>query len=193
MFFWVLILSFLRHFLYCFIIFKTFSIYWVWSSFFSKHRERSGDWGYHCWTEHGWLLSDNSSDNTWANCFSYNMGSSWWETNNKLFYLSSRLDNVGVDSYSSKNDFHTSMDLHALYDYARTNPSLISIVLSPEQHTVPAFCLNKLGMRELGKCKKVGFHTHNTDNLRLYNEAEHVVDDQTCETIVVDFRIERQD
>ena len=85
-----------------------------------------------------------------------------------------------IHTHPNMTSFLSSVDLHALYDYARSYPSMISIVLAPEHNTAPAFCLNKLGMRELGKCREVGFHTHNIDNLRLYNKAEHVVDEQKC-------------
>ena len=83
------------------------------------------------------------------------------------------------------------MDLHGLWDYARDNPSLVSIVLAPERRTAPAFCLTERGLADIGKCKKSGHHKHRGDDGQYYQEAAHVRDDQTCETIVVDFRIPR--
>ena len=87
--------------------------------------------------------------------------------------------------------FLSSVDLHALWDFARENNSIVSIVLAPEKKTCPAFCLTQLGLSELAKCKQKGFHQHKKDDRRMYTEAEHAIDDQTLATIVVDFRIFR--
>jgi hypothetical protein len=89
--------------------------------------------------------------------------------------------------------FLSSVDLHTLWDHARHNPNLVSIVLAPEKKTSPAFCLTQLGLTAIGKCKKSGHHKHRGDDRQYYEEANHVIDDQTCETIVVDFRMDRQD
>ena len=85
--------------------------------------------------------------------------------------------------------FLSSVDLHALWDYAQDNPSLISIVLAPEKKTSPAFCLTSLGLEEIGKCKEKGFHRHKKGDQLLYREADHTVDDQTLDIIIEDLRI----
>jgi STAM-binding protein len=78
-----------------------------------------------------------------------------------------------IHTHPNMTSFLSSVDLHALWDYARDNPSLISIVLAPE----------------LAKCKEVGFHHHTQDDQMYYKEADYVVDDQTFTTEVMDFRL----
>ena len=96
-----------------------------------------------------------------------------------------------IHTHPKMTSFLSSVDLHALWDYAQDNPSLISIVLAPEKKTSPAYCLNSLGLKELGQCKQAGFHKHKKDDRRLYGEAQHVLEDRTRDTIIVDFRINR--
>ena len=57
----------------------------------------------------------------------------------------------------------SSVDFNALWDYARNNKSLISIVLAPEEKTAPAFCLTNVGLEKLKKCKDKDFHRHQND------------------------------
>jgi hypothetical protein len=83
------------------------------------------------------------------------------------------------------------VDVHALWDNARFNKSLVSIVLAPEKKTSPAFCLTDHGLPELEKCQGKGFHRHN-DAESYYMEANHAIDDQTIATVIEDFRIQRQ-
>ena len=90
-----------------------------------------------------------------------------------------------IHTHPKMSAFLSSVDFHALWDYAKDNQSLISIVLAPEKKTSPAFCLTNIGLEEIGRCKKRGFHKHRRDDRRLYEEAKHVVDDQTCDTTVV--------
>ena len=94
-----------------------------------------------------------------------------------------------IHTHPRMTSFLSSVDLHALWDYARHNYSLVSIVLAPEKKTSPAFCLTSLGLTEIGKCKKNGFHKHRGDDHRYYREAGHAIDDQTRETDVIDYRI----
>ena len=96
-----------------------------------------------------------------------------------------------IHTHPKMTSFLSSVDLHALWDFARENHSIVSIVLAPEKKTCPAFCLTRLGLSELAQCKQGGFHKHKKDDRRLYEEAEHAIDDQSLATIVVDFRILR--
>ena len=96
-----------------------------------------------------------------------------------------------IHTHPNMTSFLSSVDIHALWDYARHNPSLVSIVLAPEKGTSPAFCLTSLGLTEVGKCKQNGFHKHKKNDKRLYREADHTLDDQTLDTIVVDLRMQR--
>jgi STAM-binding protein len=96
-----------------------------------------------------------------------------------------------IHTHPNMTLFLSSVDLHGLWDYARDNPSLVSIVLAPERKTAPAFCLTEHGLTAIGKCKKSGHHKHRGDDRQYYEVASHVTEDQTCETIVVDFRIPR--
>ena len=95
-----------------------------------------------------------------------------------------------IHTHPKMTSFLSSVDLHALYDYARANKSLISIVLAPEKKTSPAYCLTDVGFLELSKCKEKGFHRHKNDTA-LYMEASHAIDDYTIDVTVEDFRIKR--
>ena len=96
-----------------------------------------------------------------------------------------------IHTHPKMTSFLSSVDLHALWDYAQDNQSLISIVLAPERKTSPAYCLTKLGLSEIGKCKETGFHKHKRSDEYLYKEADHVIEDQTITTLVADFRIQK--
>ena len=96
-----------------------------------------------------------------------------------------------IHTHPRMTSFLSSVDLHALFDYARDNPSLISIVLAPEKNTAPIFCLTRRGLSELGKCKETGFHKHVKDDSLFYEKADHVLDDQTMDATIVDYRILR--
>ena len=92
-----------------------------------------------------------------------------------------------IHTHPNMTSFLSSFDLHGLWDYARDNPSLVSIVLAPERKTAPAICLTEPGLADIGKCKKSGHHDkHRGDDRRYYEEASHVTMDQDWETIVVD-------
>ena len=94
-----------------------------------------------------------------------------------------------IHTHPNMTSFLSSVDLHALFDYARDNPKLISIVLAPELNTSPAFCLTKYGISELSKCNETGFHHHRQDESEYYQEADYVVYDESCSTEVIDFRL----
>ena len=64
------------------------------------------------------------------------------------------------------------------------NQNLILIALAPENKTFTVFCLTNIGLQEIGKCKKPGFHKHREDDKRFDKEAKHMVDVQTCETLL---------
>ena len=51
-----------------------------------------------------------------------------------------------IHTHPQMTSFLSSVDLHALWDYAKDNQSLVSIVLAPEKKTSPAYCLTKLGL-----------------------------------------------
>ena len=57
-----------------------------------------------------------------------------------------------IHTHPNMTSFLSSVDLHGLWDYARDNPSLVSIVLAPERRTAPAFCLTERGLADIGKC-----------------------------------------
>ena len=78
--------------------------------------------------------------------------------------------------------------MHALWVYAQHNHSLVSIVLAPERRTWPAYCLTKIGFKEISKCKVPGFHKHKKCDSRLYKEAEYVLYDESTNIIFEDFR-----
>ena len=94
-----------------------------------------------------------------------------------------------IHTHPNMTSFLSSVDLHAIYDYARDNPKLISIVLAPELNTSPAFCLTKYGISELSKCDEIGFHHHRQDESKYYQEADYVVYDEGFSTEVIDFRL----
>ena len=94
-----------------------------------------------------------------------------------------------IHTHPGFSSFLSSVDLHALWDYARENKNLISIVLAPEEDTAPAFCLTNVGLEKLRKCKDKGFHRHKNDR-SYYMIANHAIVDQTS-IIVQDFRIDR--
>jgi proteasome lid subunit RPN8/RPN11 len=96
-----------------------------------------------------------------------------------------------IHTHPNMISFLSSVDLHGLWDYARDNPSLVSIVLAPKRKTAPAFCLTEHGLSAIGKCQKNGHHKHRGDDRQYYEVASHAIEDETFETIVVDFRIPR--
>ena len=107
-----------------------------------------------------------------------------------LFTYNPDLTMLGlIHTHPRMDSFLSSVDLHALHDYARSNPSLISIVLAPERGTSPAFCLTTFGMKEIRKCRATGFHQHDNSHL-MYKEADHTYDDESTETQVEDFRLD---
>lgn len=122
-------------------------------------------------------------------------GPDWWEVpdvtqitnffvhNPNLVMLWLIHTNPGMTSFMS------SVDIHALWDYARDNPDLISIVLAPELGTSPAYSLTKAGIKEIANCKEQGFHHHEHDDTRYYKESDHVINDPTLVTEVIDFRL----
>ena len=94
-----------------------------------------------------------------------------------------------IHTHPAMSSFLSSVDLHALWDYARNNKSLISIVLAPEKKTAPAFCLTNVGLEKLKKCKDKDFHRHQNDQ-SYYKVASHTrfVDSNI---IVHDFRFNK--
>ena len=96
-----------------------------------------------------------------------------------------------IHTHPTWTSFLSSVNLHALWDYAQYNPSLISIVVSPKHNTSPAFCLTSLGLKDVGKCKEEGFHKHNTDDTVYYKQADHLIDDPSIIIEIVDYRITR--
>ena len=94
-----------------------------------------------------------------------------------------------IHTHPNFDSFLSSVDLHALWDYAQHNHSLVSIVLAPERRTWPAYCLTKIGFKELSKCKVPGFHKHKKCDSRLNKEADYVLYDQSTNIIFEDFRL----
>jgi proteasome lid subunit RPN8/RPN11 len=95
-----------------------------------------------------------------------------------------------IHTHPKMTSFLSSVDLHALWDYARFNNRLVSIVLAPEKKTAPAFCLTDHGLAELSKCKETGFHRH-ANAASYYRVASHAKNDPAITTVIEDFRIER--
>ena len=93
-----------------------------------------------------------------------------------------------IHTHPKWDSFLSSVDIHALWDYAKDNPSLISIVLAPKKNTAPAYCLTSLGFREISQCKEKGFHKHRIDDKKLYHVAEHVFQGRGLVTTVIDQR-----
>ena len=117
-----------------------------------------------------------------------------WEVNNvrqiSNFFSYNDLILLGlIHTHPAMSSFLSSVDLHALWDYARNNKSLISIVLAPEKKTAPAFCLTNVGLDKLKKCKDKDFHRHQNDQ-SYYKVASHTrfVDSNI---IVHDFRFNK--
>ena len=46
-----------------------------------------------------------------------------------------------IHTHPRMTSFLSSVELHALWDYAKDNPILVSIVLAPEKLTSPAYSL----------------------------------------------------
>ena len=95
-----------------------------------------------------------------------------------------------IHTHPRMTSFLSSVDLHALWDYARFNKSLISIVLAPERETSSAYCLTDYGLTEISKFQDTGFHEHRNYG-SLYTEANHTVNDVGSFISVQDFRIQR--
>ena len=117
-----------------------------------------------------------------------------WEVNDvrqiSNFFAYNNLIMLGlIHTHPGFSSFLSSVDLHALWDYARNNKSLISIVLPPEEKTAPAFCLTNVGLEKLRKCKDKDFHRHKNDQ-SYYQVASHTrfVDSHI---IVHDFRLNK--
>ena len=80
------------------------------------------------------------------------------------------------------------MELYALYVYAKDNPDLESIVLAPERGTAPAFTLTEEGREIIGNCSEDGFHHHEGGDETFYQVADHVIDDPSLVTSILDLR-----
>ena len=87
-----------------------------------------------------------------------------------------------IHTHQAMSSFLSSVDLHALWDYARNNKSLIPIVLAPEKQT-------DVGLEKLKKCKKKDFHRHQNDQ-SYYKEASHIRL-VNSDIIVHDFRLNK--
>ena len=92
-----------------------------------------------------------------------------------------------IHTHPGMDSFLSSVDLHALYDFAKDNESLISVVLAPEKNTSPAYSLTRLGFKVIGNCRTSGFHQHK-NSTGLYTVASHVVRTDSAVN-VQDFRI----
>ena len=93
-----------------------------------------------------------------------------------------------IHTHPRMTSFLSSVDLHALNVYAVDNRSIISVVVSPEKRTSPAFSLTAKGIDVLRRCNKDGFHTHRNAK-SLYEEASHVSIDDSLNINVNDFRL----
>ena len=93
-----------------------------------------------------------------------------------------------IHTHPDMTSFLSSVDLHALYDYARNNPDLISIVLAPERGTAPVFTLTEEGRERISNCTEDGFHHHEGGDEQYYKEADHVISDPTLVTSILDLR-----
>ena len=69
-----------------------------------------------------------------------------------------------IHTHPQMTSFLSSVDLHALWDYAKDNQSLVSIVLAPEKKTPPAYCLTKLGLSLENARKLVSTSTNGVMN-----------------------------
>ena len=93
-----------------------------------------------------------------------------------------------IHTHPNMTSFLSSVDLHALYAYARDNPDLVSIVLAPERGTAPAFTLTEEGRERIGNCTEDGFHHHEGGDESFYEVADHVIDDPFLVTSIIDLR-----
>ena len=96
------------------------------------------------------------------------------------------------NTHPNMDSFLSSVDLHALYDFAKDNHSIVSLVLAPQQKTCPAFVLTEKGLTNLAACKQQDFHRH--DDIQAttwYKRAPLVLSDHGSNIILVDFRLQK--
>ena len=90
------------------------------------------------------------------------------------------------------DSFLSSVDLHVLFDFAKDNHSIISLVLAPEKKTCPPFVLTEEGLKNLATCKQQDFHHHDDRQAASwYTTAQHVLSDHGSNIIVLDFRLQK--
>ena len=94
-----------------------------------------------------------------------------------------------IHTHPNTSPVLTSMDLHSLWSYAKKNPAIISLVVSPDENLIHSFSMTPLGLREISACRQTGFHQHAYEDTRLFMESPHVIYDETMSTILVDHRL----
>ena len=79
-----------------------------------------------------------------------------------------------IHTHPGFDAFLSSIDLHMLHRYTLENPSVISIVLAPEQNHFPIFSLTKTGVMCLNQCQRDVRRAHRHDRSGLFRLAKHV-------------------
>ena len=79
-----------------------------------------------------------------------------------------------IHTHPGFDSFLSSVDLHMLHRYILEDPSVISIVLAPEQNDFPAFSLTRTGLLCLNECRRESKRPHRHDRTALYRLANHV-------------------
>ena len=93
-----------------------------------------------------------------------------------------------IHTHPDMTSFLSSVDLHALYDYARDNLDLVSIVVAPERGTSPAFMLTGEARKRIASCNEVGFHHHEGRDKNYYEVVDHVINDPALKLSIFDMR-----
>ena len=94
-----------------------------------------------------------------------------------------------IHTHPNTSSSLTSMDLHSLWSYAKMNPAIVSLVVTPDDNLINSFSMTPLGLSEIRSCRQTGFHQHSYEDTRLFMESPHVIYDETMSTILVDHRL----
>ncbi|VDN04515.1 unnamed protein product [Thelazia callipaeda] len=89
-----------------------------------------------------------------------------------------------IHTHPSQTAFLSSVDLHTHCSYQMMLPEAIAIVVAPK---VGVFRLSERGMKEIGECRKTGFHPHK-DSSALFLYCDDVHFESSFGAVVVDLR-----
>ncbi|EJD74925.1 hypothetical protein LOAG_17833 [Loa loa] len=92
-----------------------------------------------------------------------------------------------IHTHPSQTAFLSSVDLHTHCSYQLMLSEAVAIVVAPKFNEVGIFRLSERGMKEVGGCRKVGFHPHE-DSAALFFYCHDVRFENSLAAVVVDLR-----